>query len=513
MAAQERQVETERKYDVPRRWSFPPLAGPGGVVGVASVEPPNRFSQTATYLDTPDLTLLRAKRTLRRRTGGSDAGWHLKQPRGGDQRLEIREPLGRSSLRVPASLRAEVAEVVDKGALVPIAVLRTRRTERRLLAQDGTPLVVIADDQVEATVLLGGERIVRWRELETELLEGDVEALDAVGQRLVASGLVPAAGPSKLGRAMADVLAELAHRGASTSGQVALAYLAQQVGVLQALEPAVREDAPDAVHKARVATRRLRSAMRTFRPLFDRTVTDPLRGEVAWLTGVLGAPRDAEVMRDRLLGVAEGLEPELVVGPMLQRLRDTLTGEHDRAHAALVSALDSRRYERLLADLVDVLVHPPLTPAAASPAGQELPALVAKESQAVMKTAGVAATSEDAAERDEAIHDIRKRAKAARYAAEAAGSVVGSRADKLASAWTELQEALGDYQDSVVAREVIMRICADAQATGEPTFTYGVLAERETARTREVRAQYADLLATALKAAKKVNARAGTVKK
>ncbi len=504
MTAQDRQVETERKFDVPRRWSLPWLVGVGGV---ANVEAPLRFSQTATYLDTPDLALLRAKRTLRRRTGGTDAGWHLKQPRSGDERLEIREPLGRSSLRVPPSLRAEVAEVLGNGPLVPIAVLRTRRTERRLMGEDGTPLAVLADDQVEATVLLGGERIHRWRELEAELLEGDAAVLDAVSERLLSSGLVAAAGPSKLGRAMAEVLADLGRSGSPTAGAVALAYVAQQVGVLQALEPAVREDAPDSVHKSRVATRRLRSALRTFRPLFDRTVTDPLRSEVAWLTGALGAPRDAEVMRDRLLGVANGLEPELVVGPVLQRLRDTLGGEHDRAHAALVSALDSRRYERLLADLVDVLVHPPLTPAAGAPAGKELPALVAKESAGVLKTADIAASSEDVEERDEAIHDIRKRAKAARYAAEAAGAVVGSRADKLAAAWTDLQEALGDYQDSVVAREVIMRICNDAQAAGESTFSYGVLAERETAVARRVRDQYADLLAKALKAAKKVESR------
>ncbi|MBK7720938.1 MAG: CYTH and CHAD domain-containing protein [Austwickia sp.] len=506
MAAQDRQVETERKFDVPRRWSFPPMTA---VADVAVVEPPKRFTQTATYLDTPELTLLRAKRTLRRRTGGSDAGWHLKQPRSGDERLEIREPLGRSSARVPAALRAEVAQVLGNRPLVPIAVLRTRRTERRLLAADGTALVVIADDQVEATVLLGGERIHRWREVEAELVDGDAAILEEVAQRLLSAGLTPAAGPSKVGRAMAEVLTDLAHPGPATAGAVALDYVAAQVGVLQALEPAVRDDHPDAVHKARVATRRLRSALRTFRPLFDRTVTDPLREDVAWLTGVLGAPRDAEVMRDRLLGVADGLEPELVVGPVLARLHQTLGGEHARAHAALVTALDGRRYERLMADLVEVLVRPPFVAAAAGPAARQLPGLVAKESKGVLKTANVAATSEDAEERDEAIHDIRKRAKAARYAAEAAGSVVGARADRLASAWTDLQEALGDYQDSVVAREVIMRICGEARTAGEETFSYGVLAERETAVARAVRDQYAGMLAKALKAARRVETGSG----
>ena len=91
-------------------------------------------------------------------------------------------------------------------------------------------------------------------------------------------------------------------------------YLAAQVGVLQWLEAEVRDDKPDAVHKARVATRRLRSALRTFRPLLNRTVTDPLRREVQWLTGLLGAPRDAEVLLRHFQGMADELEPELLVG-------------------------------------------------------------------------------------------------------------------------------------------------------------------------------------------------------
>jgi inorganic triphosphatase YgiF len=62
-------------------------------------------------------------------------------------------------------------------------------------------------------------------------------------------------------------------------------YLAAQLGVLQALEPAVREDAPDAVHKSRVATRRARSALKTFRDLFDGSVAEHLRGELSWLAG------------------------------------------------------------------------------------------------------------------------------------------------------------------------------------------------------------------------------------
>ena len=67
----------------------------------------------------------------------------------------------------------------------------------------------------------------------------------------------------------------------------------------------MRLDAPDAVHKMRVATRRLRSALTTFKPLFDADVVRPLGGELKWLAGELGAARDAEVMRDRVRTAVE----------------------------------------------------------------------------------------------------------------------------------------------------------------------------------------------------------------
>jgi CHAD domain-containing protein len=93
-----------------------------------------------------------------------------------------------------------------------------------------------------------------------------------------------------------------------------------------------------------------------------------------------------------------------------------------------------------------------------------------------------------------ALHAVRKRAKAARYAAEAAGPSLGGPAAASAAAWTQVQEALGDFQDSIVVREVLTRVCAQARRAREDTFTYGVLAERETARARAVRARYPQLL-------------------
>ena len=86
-----------------------------------------------------------------------------------------------------------------------------------------------------------------------------------------------------------------------SAGSAVQAHLAEQVAELVARDPQTRRDRRTRLHRMRVATRRLRSALATFRPLLDRTRTDPLREELRWLAGVLGAARDAEVMHARLL--------------------------------------------------------------------------------------------------------------------------------------------------------------------------------------------------------------------
>ncbi|KIF03237.1 hypothetical protein PL81_25435, partial [Streptomyces sp. RSD-27] len=84
-----------------------------------------------------------------------------------------------------------------------------------------------------------------------------------------------------------------------TAAAHVLAYLREQRDALVAQDPAVRRDLPDSVHRMRVATRRLRSALATHRKVLDRTATDPLREELRWLAAELGADRDREVLVER----------------------------------------------------------------------------------------------------------------------------------------------------------------------------------------------------------------------
>src|SRR5688572_6476607 len=101
----ERWDEVERTYAVDAAAVLPDLSG---VEGVTEVSQPVELHLEAVYFDTAELDLARRGVTLRRRTGGPDAGWHVKLPRGKDTRTELRHPLGRATRTVPKALLAPV---------------------------------------------------------------------------------------------------------------------------------------------------------------------------------------------------------------------------------------------------------------------------------------------------------------------------------------------------------------------------------------------------------------------
>jgi inorganic triphosphatase YgiF len=196
-------LETERKYDADADFALPGL---GDLPGGAAAAPPKRYQLSATYFDTDDLALIRNKVTLRRRTGGSDEGWHLKLPVRQDTRQELHEPLGESPEAVPARLAAQVEDITEVRPLRPIANLDTERTVVTLTGQAGEPLAEIADDLVTAGRLdQPGAEPMSWREIEVEALSdgpGIPGLLEAVGKVLREAGARPSSSASKLSRVL-----------------------------------------------------------------------------------------------------------------------------------------------------------------------------------------------------------------------------------------------------------------------------------------------------------------------
>ena len=208
MASDEQvQTETERKYDVDAGFAVPDLAGSGGV---DSMGPPDVQHLAATYYDTDDLRLIGSRITLRRRTGGDDAGWHIKLPVGGDTRRELHFPLDLPGHPVPEEIAARVARWSGGAPLRPVARLETRRTVRRLLDQAGQVLAEVADDQVTGSRPDPADpdrwrQHDTWREVEVELKSGTPEVLDAAAAGLAAAGATPSRSASKLARVLGTV--------------------------------------------------------------------------------------------------------------------------------------------------------------------------------------------------------------------------------------------------------------------------------------------------------------------
>lgn len=463
--------ETEVKLDAGLAVDLPDL---GDVV-----RPGRRSTHdlVATYVDTPALDLHRHGITLRRRTGGTDAGWHLKLPREGDTRTEERAPLGSSATRVPTELRALVADVVERRPLLPVVTLRTRRAERRLHGEaKGDPArALLADDLVVADPPGAG-----WREVEVELTaDGDEAFLERVVDTLVGAGWQRSASPSKYSRAL-GLLPEREDAGlspGSSAGEVVLAYLHEQIGMIQAREAELREHDPGAVHKTRVATRRLRTTLRVFRRLFHREVTDPIRDELRWYARTLGEVRDLDVVRAHLLAEVEHL-PEGDRDPARERVGATIGEAHTTARARLDEVLDSQR----LADLADALVSlgadPPWRGRASRTAKKVVPDLVDAAVRRVETRSAAARTAEDPDEYRALLHETRKKAKAARYAHEALALAWGAPAKETAEQWERVTDSLGATQDTVTARQWLARSAETAQAHGESTAPFEELTER-----------------------------------
>ncbi|MGD0554318.1 MAG: CYTH domain-containing protein [Streptosporangiaceae bacterium] len=190
-------LEIERKFDVDPGFTLPDLSA---VPGVAAVTGPEVHQLTAVYYDTPDLLLAAHSVTLRRRTGGTDAGWHLKLPAGQPgSRREYQEPLGDE---IPARLSALVGDITAGAPLAPIATLSTKRRVLILRSSDGSPRAEIADDTVTATREGSARPTLVWREIEVESADSETDVMDAAGKALTSAGARTASSGSKLGRVL-----------------------------------------------------------------------------------------------------------------------------------------------------------------------------------------------------------------------------------------------------------------------------------------------------------------------
>ena len=484
--------EVERKFEAADGTPVPEHVGAG-----FTVEQADELHLVATYYDTAGLRLLRHGATLRHRTGDDEPGWHLKLPAGTDARHELHAEGDADTL--PTELLALVRARTGRLTPAPVADMRTTRRVRRVLDTRGNRAASLDDDEVVGRRESDG-LVVAWRELEAELAPGVHDTLlDELATALGAAGWSPSASVAKIGRVLTDGgdPRDLPPSPTSTKAAGALlAHLDDQVSSIVANEPGVRAEDPEAVHKMRVATRRLRSALATFRSSLDREVTDPVRAELRWFGGVLGELRDDHVLHERLEAEVGELPGELVLGPVAEQIRMDLRGRAQEHHADVIAVLDGERFVDLMESLHQLVETPPWT----SPQGAEVRKRTLRRSaRAAVRRVAKSVPDTGAAATDAELHELRKAAKRARYALEAIEPLEGERAAKAAAHFEAVQDLLGDHQDSVVARGVLRRLGASSRGHAQNGFTFGLVHEVEHRRALAARDEWAAVVRTALK--------------
>jgi CHAD domain-containing protein len=445
------------------------------------------------YLDTEDWRIGRAGFVLRVRHHAEQGEVTLKDTTpavaGLRRRIEVTEPLpaaGIHALDAQGPVGSRLRALAGGAPLAHLLEIRTRRRPYLLQADKETLAEVDLDDTI---IVVGDDEYpVRMRRVEVEANSRWVDRLTPLVDRLrrecslqpallskfevglLAAGLqVP--GPPDLGPTTLP--------SAPSIGDLAFTVMRRNLASMLAHEAGTRlgEDIEE-LHDMRVATRRLRAAL----ALFEDVVPNDgrrLAVEMGWLAGELGAVRDLDVQRQRL-DEWQGDLPE-DEGGALDDLARLLERERDIARANMLSGLDSRRYEQLVADFSSMLRLGPAqgsgrrSNAARTPAAAAVPALILDRHRSAAKAARKAAQSRAADD----YHRLRIRCKRFRYALEFVSEIYDGKTRAMVRQIVRLQDSLGIMQDAQVAATRLRSLAATETSLSPATvFVMGGVAER-----------------------------------
>ena len=381
----------------------------------------------STYHDTPDGRLARSGVALRRRLENGTSTWEVELPEA-PRRVALAAPGGPAE---PPQLISDLLQaIVRDRELVEVLTVQTRR--------DGS------HDEVS---LLEDNTVVE--EFVRERREDD-PGLDVL--RLPARHV-----PEKTASPRERIRARIG----------------EQYEEMLAHDPGARLGAePEAVHKFRVAIRRLRSVLRSARPMVDRVWADQLRAELDWLAQALGRVRDLDVLLRHLEDQVSDLPDDHEAGELLLT---KLRSKRAAAQEELVETLSSERHATLLARVEEAASEPRFV-------GDEV--TVEKLARKDFKRFERAASKLGSTPSSESLHRARIRAKRARYAAEVAEPVVGKPARRFVSRAKKFQDVAGEHQDAVVAEQTLRGL---VRSEPQLTFVAGRLVERQRERGAEAR--------------------------
>jgi triphosphatase len=482
--------------------------------GLAVVPGPAR-ELTDVYYDTEDWRFYRAGYGLRVRRDAESAEATMKSlaPAEGGlrRRREISEPLEgvETPKGIPGPVGERVRRLVGTAGLRPLFEVRTHRrtfalrTEtpsageivedasgnvRRQKSEQDVTVAEIALDESEifgnggATTHLSRVEVEVGSDAAIHDSVGDFvevlrEALELRSTRaskfrtgLSTAGLSPAVAPD-LGPTEIDT--------SMSAGEGAFAILRRHFAAMLAHEPGVRlgED-PEDLHDMRVATRRLRAALKLYVDALPKRA-ERYERDLRWVAGALGEVRDLDVHLERLSKEAPRN------GEVLEEVFALLRERRVEARRRMLEALDSNRYERLVASFSGTLRRG-RSPTPTGSVLEAAPDLVRDRYRKVRKAANT--LSEDSPPED--FHDLRKKGKRLRYALEPLQEIYGKPAQKMVKLLKRIQDDLGDHQDLIVAAGLMEELGVAGDLPPQAVFSMGSMAESYDRDAAEIRAGF-----------------------
>lgn len=413
---------------------------------------PHKAQQTSIYFDTPDLALAKGGVSLRIRRSGRKRIQTIKVGGAGAAGLFARSEWERPVrddtpiLDDATPIMALLGDVA--GTVAPVFQVKIER--RSWLINEGGTVFELVLDRGE---VIAAERRSAICEIELELKSGDPAALFAFARKIdavapVRLGVLTKAergfrliGPaSHMAKADPIILADDA-MAAQAFRQIVQSCL-RQFRLNEALL-LVGGDA-GALHQARVALRRLRTAFSVFKPMMGEGDAD-LSEELGWLASGLGDARNLDVLLDR---AGQG------------SLRDHIAAAREAAYDRVADTLALPRARRLAFDLAEWAMQD--APGGAADTG--LPAREFAVGALDRLRRKVKRKGRDLARRDDkARHAVRKTAKTMRYAAEYFASLFEGkrqteRRSRFGAALEALQDELGVLNDLATAPELLEKL-------------------------------------------------------
>ncbi|HEY2387058.1 MAG TPA: CHAD domain-containing protein [Candidatus Binatia bacterium] len=503
-------VETEWQFASvvpPARWLRQVALPHGFTLGVPRTE-----DIADVYYDTDDWRIHRAGYALRLRRVGGEVEATLKQIAAGrDGRHERREltelvegagtpgrgaATGNALDHLEGPLAERIHAVAGRRQVHPIVALRTRR-RRQAIEREGRVVGELALD-VTSVPVDGTTVPARFHRIEVEVapavepprLEPLVEALQRSGalsmptrskleEALHLRGVNPRPVPDLGSHAIDDTM---------LAGDVALASLRRSFAELLEHEPGARlGDDPEALHRMRVATRRLRATLRLFAPALPARAAG-LHAPLGWLAGVLGEVRDVDVQLERIAEWRKEMDGR--DAHALDAVAGVLRRRRIVGRQRMLRALDSDRYERLVTRFAALLRG---HASRRGPAHERIiavaPALIRRRMRKVRKAGDLLVASSPASE----YHTLRIHCKKLRYALEAHADVYRKESRRLLESVVRLQKLLGDHQDAEVASLDLRALC-DRRGIGlsrDAIFVIGKIAARYEREGQRLRRRFA----------------------